>query len=86
MTALITPCLSLVLGAATGFFYRDELFFPTNIRIKVAVMEYHLLTRQKVDMDLVDIIDPSNSQQLASKSKRIVEEYEDKINREYEMS
>lgn len=61
MTAYITPCVSLLLGAASGFFYRDELFFPTNMRIKVAVMEYHFLTRQKLDMDLVDIIDPSNA-------------------------
>jgi len=47
-----------MIGAASGFFYRDEVFFPTNMRVKVAVMEYSMLTRQKLDMDLVDIIDP----------------------------
>ena len=47
-----------MLGAFTGFYYRDELYFPTNMRIKVAVMEYTMLTRQKRNMDLVDIIDP----------------------------
>lgn len=41
----ITPAISLAIGAATGFFYRDELFFPTNMRVKVAVMEYAMLTR-----------------------------------------
>ncbi len=54
----ITPAVSLMIGAASGFFYRDEVFFPTNMRVKVAVMEYSMLTRQKLDMDLVDIIDP----------------------------
>ena len=54
----LTPSLSLMLGAFTGFYYRDELYFPTNMRIKVAVMEYTMLTRQKLNMDLVDIIDP----------------------------
>jgi len=40
-----TIALSLSLGALTGLVFRDELYFPTNKRIKVAVLEYHLLTR-----------------------------------------
>jgi len=40
-----TIALSFLLGGMTGLFYRDELYFPTNMRIKVAVLEYNLLTR-----------------------------------------
>lgn len=54
-----TIALSFLLGGITGLFYRDELYFPTNMRIKVAVLEYHLLTRQKLNTDLLDIIDPN---------------------------
>ena len=55
---------SFLLGATTGFFYRDELYFPTYQRIKVAVLEYHLITRQKLDIDLLEIIDPKESLNL----------------------
>jgi len=65
----ITPAVSLVIGAATGFFYRDELHFPTNMRVKVAFMEYAMLTRQKLDIDIVDIIDPQSSMQLSKRSR-----------------
>lgn len=41
----MTPILSVILGTVSGFYYRDELYFPTNMRIKVAVLEYHMLTR-----------------------------------------
>jgi hypothetical protein len=62
---LIISLLSGLLGAVSGFYYRDELFFPTNMRLKVAVMEYHMLTRQKLNMDLIDIIDGgTNASQL----------------------
>lgn len=40
-----TPAFAAVLGCVTGFYYRDELFLPTNMRIKVAVLEYNMLTR-----------------------------------------
>ena len=36
---------SFILGAVSGFFFRDELYFPTNMRIKMAILEYHMLTR-----------------------------------------
>lgn len=52
-----TPLFAGVLGMTTGFYYRDEAFFPTNMRIKVAILEYHVLTRQKMNMDLIEIID-----------------------------
>jgi hypothetical protein len=41
----VTPVLSALLGGVTGFYYRDEAYLPTNMRIKVAVLEYHMLTR-----------------------------------------
>ena len=45
MSGLIKSVPAFLLGGMTGFFYRDELYFPTNMRIKVAILEYHLLTR-----------------------------------------
>jgi hypothetical protein len=84
MTNLVTPCLSLILGAVSGFYYRDELFMPTNMRIKVALLEYHMLTRQKLDMDLVDIIDPGNQKLLSQRSRQVIERHEAEINRDYD--
>ena len=43
--AAATTLSALILGAVTGFFYRDELYFPTNMRLKVAVLEHNLFTR-----------------------------------------
>jgi hypothetical protein len=57
----LTPIISLMLGGVTGFYYRDELFLPTNMRLKVAVLEYHMLTRQKINMDLLDVLDSANA-------------------------
>lgn len=67
MSALIskfTPLISLLLGGVTGFYYRDELFLPTNMRLKVAVLEYHMLTRQKINMDLLDVLDSANVKRM----------------------
>jgi len=71
----------VLLGGVTGFYYRDEAFFPTNMRIKVAVLEYHMLTRQKVNMDVLDIIDGNNSSKLSAKSRQVIEAYEEEINK-----
>ena len=71
----------MLLGGVTGFYYRDEAFFPTNMRIKVAVLEYHMLTRQKVNMDVLDIIDGNNSSKLSAKSRQVIEAYEEEINK-----
>ena len=72
-----TIATSFTLGAITGLFYRDEAFFPTNMRIKVAVLEYHLLTRQKLNTDLLDIIDPNQAKLLAQKSKEFNKQREE---------
>ena len=76
----LTPVLSFILGASTGFYYRDELFLPTNMRLKVAVLEYHMLTRQKINMDLLDVLDSSNAQRINQKGKEVQEKYEKEIN------
>ena len=76
----LTPVLSFILGASTGFYYRDELFLPTNMRLKVAVLEYHMLTRQKINMDLLDVLDSSNAQRINQKGKEVQENYEKEIN------
>jgi len=73
--------MSVLLGGITGFYYRDEAFFPTNMRIKVAVLEYHMLTRQRVNMDVIDIIDGNNSSKLSAKSRQVIEAYEEEINK-----
>lgn len=64
---------SLLLGGINYLIFRDELNFPTNMRIKVSILEYHMLTRQKLDIDLLDIIDPNTSKELAKKSKELDE-------------
>jgi hypothetical protein len=48
---------SLILGAFTGLIFRDEVYFPTYLRIKVALTEHRKLTRQELDSDLLDIVD-----------------------------
>ena len=65
----------------TGFYYRDESFFPTNMRIKVAVLEYHMLTRQKLNMDMIDIIDGNDPRRLGARSRKVQERYEEEINK-----
>ena len=75
-----TPIVSLLLGVSTGFYYRDELFLPTNMRLKVAVLEYHMLTRQKINMDLLDVLDSSSAKRINQKGKEVQEKYEKEIN------
>lgn len=74
-----TILFSLGLGGLTGLIYRDELYFPTNMRIKVAVLEYHLLTRQKLNTDLLDIIDPNSAKDLAQKSEEIQRKHDELV-------
>lgn len=55
---------SIVLGSITAVFIRDEMSFPTNLRIKRAVLEHRLVTRQRIDADLLEIIDPNSSKEI----------------------
>ena len=74
-----TIAASVVLGAITGFFYRDELNLPTNMRIKVALLEYNLLSRRKLDTDILDIVDPTTSKEISKKTKEIIEAHENEV-------
>lgn len=68
-----TIAFAFLLGSVSGLVYRDELYFPTNMRIKVAVLEYYLITRQKLNRDLIDIIDPNSAKELSQRSREIIE-------------
>jgi len=51
------------------------------MRIKVAVLEYHMLTRQKLNMDMIDIIDGNDPRRLGARSRKVQERYEEEINK-----
>ena len=48
-----------LLGGVTGFFVRDEMNMPTYLRIKMATVEHSILTRKKLDADLIAMLDPN---------------------------
>jgi hypothetical protein len=47
------------LGAATGFVLRDELTMPTYLRIKMSMVEHSILTRRKLDANVLSMLDPN---------------------------
>jgi hypothetical protein len=62
MEAKIVPVISLMLGAATGLIIRDELNMPTYMRIKMATIEHRVLARQKIDREILTLLDPNESE------------------------
>jgi hypothetical protein len=68
---------SFVLGTISGLLLRDEVNFPTNMRIKVAILEHHMLIREKVNTDLIDIVDSNTSKELTRRSKEFIEAHND---------
>ena len=52
------------LGTLTGFALRDELTFPSYMRIKTSVIEHSILTRKKLNPDVLAMIDPNTDRQL----------------------
>jgi hypothetical protein len=63
------PPFCLALGLATGFVIRDEIQMPAYMRIKMSTVEHHILTRRKLNTDLLSIIDQSQGkQQLVEQS------------------
>ena len=58
------PLFMFGLGTLTGFALRDELTFPSYMRIKTSVIEHSLLTRKKLDPDVLAMIDPNTDRQL----------------------
>ena len=58
----ISPLVSVGmfgLGCATGFILRDELTMPTYLRIKMATVEHSILTRRKLDPEMIQMLDPN---------------------------
>ena len=52
------------LGTITGFALRDEMTFPSYMRIKTSVVEHSILTRRKLDPDVIALIDPNTDKML----------------------
>ena len=50
---------SFGLGATTGFMLRDELTMPTYMRLKMATIEHRMLARQRLNRDLLTMLDPN---------------------------
>ena len=53
----LVPLSMFGLGLATGFVMRDELNMPTYMRIKMALVEHSILTRRKLNPDVLQVID-----------------------------
>ena len=56
---LLVPMGMFGLGLITGFVLRDELNMPTFMRIKMALVEHSILTRKKLNSDVLSILDPN---------------------------
>ena len=77
----LLPFCMFGFGLATGFVLRDEMTFPSYMRIKTAVVEHSVLTRRKLDPDLFAIIDPNTGKQLLKmKREQIEKDHERKLN------
>lgn len=55
----LVPIGMFGIGLATGFVIRDELNMPTYMRIKMALVENSIITRRKVDVDVLTVLDPN---------------------------
>ena len=56
---VLVPASMFTLGMASGFLIRDELNMLTYMRIKMALVEHSILTRKKVNSDVLTILDPN---------------------------
>lgn len=61
----VVPLGSLILGASTGFVMRDELNMPTYMRIKTATLEHRMLARQKLNVEILNLLDPNEEEHRA---------------------
>ena len=57
--SIAVPVSMFGLGLATGFVLRDELNMPTYMRIKMALVEHSILTRKKLNADVLQVLDPN---------------------------
>ena len=53
MANIMVPVGMFSLGLATGFALRDEMNMPTYMRIKMALVEHSILTRKKLNFEIV---------------------------------
>lgn len=56
----VVPVGMFGLGLATGFVIRDELNMPTYMRIKMALVEHSIVTRKKLNGDVLQVLDPNH--------------------------
>ena len=74
---LLVPLGMFSLGLATGFVFRDELNMPTYMRIKMALVEHSILTRKKLNSDVLAVIDPNQGKvRLMRQHQETLEEHE----------
>ena len=75
------PVGMFTLGMATGFVLRDELTMPTYIRIKMALVEHAILTRRKLNTDVLGVLDPNQGKvRLIKQQERALKEHSEKLN------
>ena len=73
----IVPVGMFGLGMVTGFVFRDELNMPTYMRIKVALVEHSIITRKKINSDVLTMLDPNQGKlRLARQQQKVLEEHE----------
>ena len=73
----LLPICMFGFGIATGFVLRDEMTYPSYMRIKTAVVEHSILTRRKLNPDLIGIIDPNTGKQLLKMKREQIEKDHD---------
>ena len=61
------------LGTITGFALRDELTFPSYMRIKTSVVEHSILTRRKLNPDVIAMLDPNTDKRLLQTKRDQIE-------------
>lgn len=65
------------LGLATGFAIRDELNMPTYMRLKMALVEHSIVTRRKLNPDVLQILDPNQGKvRLLRQQEKTIREHD----------
>lgn len=63
----LVPIGMFGVGLVTGFVMRDELNMPTYMRIKMALVEHSILTRRKLNPDVLQILDSNQGRLMLQK-------------------
>ena len=76
----LVPIGMFGIGLATGFVIRDELNMPTYMRIKMALVENSIITRRKVDVDVLTVLDPNQGRlMLQRRTQKTLDEHEQMV-------